>query len=87
MKDCIFCKIIAGSAPSHKIWEDENFLAFLSIEQINPGHTLLISKKHVDYIFDLEEPLYSKIFQTAKKLSQPLKEAMKAKRIGVAIEV
>lgn len=86
MQDCIFCKIIEGSAPAHKIWEDENFLAFLSIGQINPGHTLLITKKHVDYIFDLEEPLYSKIFQTAKHLSQTLQEAMQAKRIGVAIE-
>ncbi|MGL4621309.1 HIT family protein [Chroococcidiopsis sp.] len=86
MNDCIFCQIIEGSAPTHKIWENENFLAFLSIGQINPGHTLLITKKHVDYIFDLEEPLYSKIFQAAKHLSQPLQDAMKAKRIGVAIE-
>lgn len=86
MKDCLFCKIIKGEVPSYKIWEDENFFAFLDINPINPGHTILVPKKHLDYIFDLEEILYSEIFKTAKKLSGPLKKATKAEKIGLAIE-
>jgi len=76
MEDCLFCKIIKGEIPSYKIWEDENFFAFLDINPINPGHTILVPRKHLDYIFDLEEPLYSEIFRTVKKLSKPLKRAI-----------
>lgn len=86
MEDCLFCKIIKGEVPSYKVWEDENFFAFLNINPINPGHTILVPKKHLDYIFDLEEPLYLEIFKTAKKLSEPLKRAVGAKRIALAIE-
>ncbi|MDQ3750601.1 MAG: HIT family protein [Acidobacteriota bacterium] len=86
MNNCIFCKIIKNELPSHKVWENENFLAFLTLGSLNRGHTLLIPKKHIDYVFDLEEPLYADIFQTAKQLSKPLKKAMAAKRIGVIVE-
>jgi histidine triad (HIT) family protein len=86
MEDCLFCKIIKGEVPSYKIWEDKNFFAFLDINPINPGHTILVLKKHLGYIFYLEEPLYSEIFRTAKKLSEPLKKATGAERIGLAIE-
>ncbi len=86
MNNCIFCKIIKNELPSHKVWENENFLAFLTLGSLNRGHTLLIPKKHIDYVFDLEEPLYTDFFQTAKQLSKPLKKAMAAKRIGVIIE-
>jgi len=86
MEDCLFCKIIKGEIPSYKIWEDENFFAFLDINPINPGHTILVPRKHLDYIFDLEEPLYSEIFRTVKKLSKPLKRVTGAERIALAIE-
>ncbi len=84
--ECIFCEIIEGRKKSFKVWENRDFLLLLVPEQINPGHVILIAKKHVDYIFDIKEPLYSRIFKTAKKISLILKEIMKAKRIGVAIE-
>ena len=86
MENCIFCKIVDGSEPAHKIWESNDFLAFLSIHPCNPGHTCLIPKTHIDYVFDLEEPLYSRIFQAAKQLSEPIKRVTNAKRIGVAVE-
>ena len=86
METCIFCQIIEGIEPAHKIWESDDFLAFLSLHPCNPGHTCLIPKTHVDYVFDLDEPLYSGIFQLAKQLSGPLKKATEAKRIGIAIE-
>lgn len=86
MGTCIFCQIVKGVEPAHRIWESEDFLAFLTRRPCNPGHTLLIPKTHVDYIFDLEEPLYSNIFLAAKQLSEPIRQATDAKRIGVAIE-
>ncbi len=86
MDNCIFCKILSGTALSHKIWENENFFAFLDINPVNPGHTLIIPKHHIDYVFDLEEPLYSELFAVSKQLSEPIRKAMRAKRIGVVIE-
>ncbi len=86
MDSCIFCKIARGEIDSVKIYEDEKFFAFLDMRPINPGHTLLVPKKHIDNIFDIEEPLYSELFQTAKKLSQPIKNAVKSLRIGISIE-
>ena len=86
MTNCIFCKIVAGEIPSAKIWEDENFYAFLDINPINPGHTLLIPKKHEDYLFELEDPHYSDIFHKAKNLAHPLKKATGATRVGLIVE-
>lgn len=86
MGDCIFCSIVGGSEPAHKIWESEDFVAFLSIHPCNPGHACLIPKLHVDYVFDLEEPLYSDIFRAARRLSVPIKRATDAERVGIAVE-
>lgn len=86
MESCIFCQILKGSAPAHKIWENENFFAFLDVNPVNPGHTMIIPKHHLDYVFDLEEPLYSELFKVAKELSEPIQRAMEASRIGVVIE-
>ena len=86
MDTCVFCKILNGSAPAHKVWENENFLAFLDINPVNSGHTMIIPKHHIDYVFDLEEPLYSELFQISKELSEPIRKVMQANRIGVVIE-
>lgn len=84
--DCVFCRIVANKAHAQKLWEDHEFLAFLDIKPINPGHTLLIPKQHFEYIFDLGEPLYSEIFQRAKRLAAPIRAAMEARRIGILVE-
>ena len=84
--DCIFCKIVNGSAPSHPVWENENFLAFLDINPVNAGHTMIVPKHHLDYVFNLEEPLYCELFRVAKELSEPIRRAMQASRIGVVVE-
>lgn len=86
MTDCIFCKIVGGEIPSTKIWENDEFFAFLDINPVNPGHTLLIPKKHEDYLFELPDEEYVKIFKKAKELAGPIKHAMGAKRIGVIVE-
>jgi histidine triad (HIT) family protein len=86
MEDCIFCKIANGEIPSVKIWEDKKYLAFLDMNPINSGHTLLTPKKHNDYIFDLNDSEYSKLMLNAKKIAKLLKKKLNPKRIGIIIE-
>jgi histidine triad (HIT) family protein len=86
MDDCVFCQIVEGLLPAHKIWEDEHFLAILDINPNTPGHTLVLPKIHEPYVFDLEPDLYSSLFELARKLSKPILEVTKAKRIGVVIQ-
>ena len=86
MKGCSFCAIRDGRVYAHKLWENRKFLAFLDINPVNPGHTLLIPKKHVEYVFDMDNELYSGIFKVAKSLSTPIAKAIRSKRIGIAIE-
>lgn len=87
MENCIFCKIIKGEIPSFKVWEDERFLAFLSIEPINPGHTLVIPKKHIDYIFDMEESQLGELFIACKPIAQVLKQVFNplSGKIGIMV--
>jgi histidine triad (HIT) family protein len=85
-EDCIFCKIVKGEIPSVKIWEDEKYLAFLDMNPINPGHALLIPKKHDDYIFDLNNEEYSELMLKAKEVAKLLKEKLNPKRIGIIVE-
>ena len=86
MDNCVFCKIRDGEIPAFIVWEDDDFLAFLDSHPFNSGHTLLITKKHVDDIFDLDDELYSALFMAMKQITKPLKKATNAIRIGVAIE-
>lgn len=81
----IFSKIVMGEIPSYKIAEDDNFYAFLDIFPLAKGHTLVIPKKEVDYLFDLDEDTYTGLQQFARKVALALKEAVPCKRIGVAV--
>lgn len=85
MYKCIFCDIAQHKREDYVVWEDEKFMAFLDINPANPGHCMLIPKNHVDYFFNLDDELYYGLFRTAKKLSEPLRLAMNAKRIGIAV--
>ena len=71
MTDCIFCKIVRGDAPSHKIWEDDKYLAFLSIFPNTPGFSVVIPKEHFpSYAFDLPDPILSGLVLAAKKVAK-----------------
>lgn len=73
MQDCIFCKIVAGEAPCHKIWEDENHLAFLSIFPNTEGFSVVVTKKHYSsYVFDLPENVLKNLVLAAKKTAKLL---------------
>jgi histidine triad (HIT) family protein len=81
----IFTKIINGEIPCHKIAEDENYLAFLDIMPLAEGHTLVIPKREIDYIFDIEDELLSGLMLFAKKIAPALSQACPSKRIGVSV--
>jgi len=68
MPDCIFCQIVKGKIPCYKIYEDEECLAFLDLAQIVDGHTLLVPKKHVKWIWDVENP--GGFFKAAQKITK-----------------
>jgi len=81
----IFSKIIAGDIPCHKIDENEEFLAFLDIMPIAKGHVLVIPKIEVDYIFDMQDDLLSRMMIFAKSVAKKVGSKIECKRIGVAI--
>ena len=81
----IFTKIINGEIPCHKIAETEDFLAFLDVFPCAPGHTLVIPKKEVDYIFDLSDEMYAGLMAFAKSIEPAIRQAVPCKRVGVAV--
>jgi len=76
MKDCIFCQIVVGEIPCYKIYEDEDFLAFLDINPRVKGHTLVIPKKHYRWVYDV--PNFDKYWLAALKITQAMKEGLGA---------
>ena len=81
----IFSKIVAGEIPSYKIAEDENFFAFLDISPMAKGHTLVIPKKEVDYLFDLDEDLLKDMSVFSKKVAKAIEKAIPCKRVGMMV--
>lgn len=81
----IFTKIINGDIPSYKIAENENCYAFLDINPIAKGHTLVIPKKEIDYLFDVEDELYAELFTFSKKVALAIEEVIPCERIGIAV--
>jgi histidine triad (HIT) family protein len=85
MTDCIFCKIVKGEIPSNKVFEDDEFLAFLDIHPKALGHTLLIPKSHYPWFTDVPEDLSDKLFRNAHKISKDLKEKYQADYVRLGI--
>ena len=85
MKDTIFTQIINGTIPSHKIYEDDLTYAFLDIHPVQPGHTLVVPKKQVEFLWDLEDADYQAVMATAKKLAQHIRTTLKVPYIGVKV--
>ena len=81
----IFTKIINGEIPAWKVAEDENYFAFLDIFPVAKGHTLVIPKKEVDYLFDLDDDTYVGLQLFAKKVAIGLQKAIPCKRVGVMV--
>lgn len=81
----IFSKIVDREIPAHIVAEDERFLAFLDINPLAVGHTLVIPKKEVDYFFDLDDELLKEMMVFAKRVAAAIKKATNCKRVGVAV--
>jgi histidine triad (HIT) family protein len=81
----IFSKIIAGEIPCYKVAETEDFLAFLDVRPVVKGHVLCIPKNEVDYIFDLDNEEYAKLFLFSKIVATGLKKVIECKKIGISV--
>ncbi|MEE0895507.1 MAG: HIT family protein [Bacteroidales bacterium] len=81
----IFTKIINGEIPSYKIAEDDKFYAFLDIAPLAKGHTLVVPKQEIDYIFDIEDELLAQMHIFAKKVAKAIQEAIPCEKVGMAV--
>lgn len=81
----IFSKIIAGEIPSYKVAEDDKFYAFLDINPLVKGHTLVVPKREIDYIFDLEDDELAEMHVFAKKVALAIQKAFPCKKVGEAV--
>jgi len=81
----IFSKIAEGEIPSYKILEDEKFFSFLDINALVRGHVLVIPKKEIDYIFDIDDSILGEMIVFSKRVAEALKKAIPCKRIGVMV--
>lgn len=85
MQESIFTKIINGEIPCHKVYEDEYTLAFLDIHPVQPGHTLVIPKTQVEFVWDLDDDTYQKLMASVKKVARHLRETLGVPYVGVQV--
>lgn len=85
MTDSIFTRIIRGEIPAFKLYEDDRTLAFLDIHPTAPGHTLVIPKKQVEFLWDLDDETYQTVMATAKKVALHLRERLEVPYVGVKV--
>ena len=85
MEDSVFTKIINGFIPCYKIAEDDNFIAFLDVNPLQEGHTLVVPKIQIDYIYDLPDDILSELFIFSKIVSKKLERAIECDRIGISV--
>ncbi len=81
----IFSKIVAGEIPCYKVAEDEHYLAFLDVFPLRKGHTLVIPKKEVDYIFDLDRETYLGLMEFSARVAKAIKDAVPCKRLSMQV--
>jgi len=81
----VFSRIVAGEIPCHRIAEDEEFLAFLDITPVAMGHTLVVPKLEIDYIFDIDDDTLGRLFSFSKKVAIQLKRAVPCRRVGMSV--
>lgn len=86
MEDSVFTKIIKGEIPAQKVYEDNRNIAFLTIQPVQPGHTLVVPKNQVDHLWDLPDADYQSLMDASKKVANRLREVIGKKRVGVKVE-
>lgn len=83
--DCIFCKIVAGEIPAHKVYEDADVLAFLDVRPVNPGHTLVIPKEHTEFFEDMGSERYQNVMNVVHMLARKIKKEFNPARVGLMV--
>jgi histidine triad (HIT) family protein len=84
--ECFLCDIIAGRAPAHVVWSDDEFIALLDPFPITPGHITLVPRAHIDSVFDLPADAYARLFAHVRAFAGPVARAAGAPRTGIAVE-
>lgn len=87
MKNCIFCKIVAGEIPCNKIYEDEELLSFLDINPANKGHVIIIPKKHKENLLEENPKIGENIVKISQKISKAIKEGLGAKSFNIVTNI
>lgn len=85
MQDCLFCKIAKGEIHSHKVYEDDDVFAFLDINPVNPGHTLVVPKEHHDDLLDTPPELQAKLIQASARIAQAIVKEVGADGFNIGI--
>ncbi len=83
--DCLFCKIVRREIPAQVVYEDGDTLAFLDINPINPGHTLVIPKKHSTDVFDIDEKEWSAVMRTSRTIAHALEKALQTDGVNLGM--
>ena len=86
MEGCVFCALAAGKLPARKVFEDAEHIGFFPLKHFNPGHVLLIPRRHYDYVFDMDDAAYHALWTTAKRLAPAIRRVAGSKRVGVLVE-
>lgn len=83
MNNCVFCKIVSGEIPSHRVYEDEHYLAFLDIRPLSPGHTLIIPKTHFRYVWDVAD--MAGYFTVVRKIARALQKTSGTEEVHMKV--
>src|SRR3989344_7621350 len=85
MNDCIFCKIVRGEIPSQRIYEDADTFAFLDIHPVNPGHSLVVPKKHSENLYDMDDHVLAAVMRSVQKVARAVKSAVQADGVNLGM--
>jgi histidine triad (HIT) family protein len=84
-QDCIFCKIAAGQLPAHKVYEDDDVIAILDINPVNPGHTLVIPKEHTEHFEEMGGERYQNVMNVTQRVARAIKKTYNPPRVGLLV--
>jgi len=85
MQDSIYTKIIKGEVPAHKVYEDRDTFAFMTIQPVHPGHVLVVPKQQIQFIWDLPPDVYQAVMATTQKVGQRIREVLKPNYVGIHV--
>ncbi|MGI0054178.1 MAG: HIT family protein [Thermoplasmata archaeon] len=85
MKDCIFCAIGSGAVPSHRVYEDAGHVAFLDAHPIRPGHTLVVPRRHIPYVQDMDAASWADLMEATRRVARVVHETLAPVRVGLLV--